>query len=86
MIKNLPTAEMTDRDLLVKAINGTAEIPLDYVSLDEPAWVEGSRWLQRQKALFRRQKLPQNRYRLMKEILGKGSKKSPAPSRFKIYD
>lgn len=55
----------------MKVISGTAEIPVDYKSLEEPAWVECGRWLRTQEVLFQKQKLSQNRYRLMKEVLGK---------------
>ena len=54
----------------LKEVHGTASIPLDYKNPQEPQWVEAGMWLQRQAKLFRKQKLTDKRYRIMREVLG----------------
>jgi hypothetical protein len=51
-------------------VHGTASIPLDYKNPAEPQWTEAGKWLQRQAKLFRKQKLTDKRYRIMREVLG----------------
>lgn len=43
---------------------------MDYKNPAEPGWQEAARWLQRQAKLFRKQKLTDKRYRIMREVLG----------------
>lgn len=52
----------------------TGELPLDLAdpSGQHPDWVEAARWLERQRDLYRRQKLLLVRVRLIKEVLGEG--------------
>jgi hypothetical protein len=52
-------------------VHGTASIPPEYSNPEEPQWVEAGKWLQRQAKLFRKQKLTDKRYRIMREVLGK---------------
>lgn len=51
-------------------VHGSGEIPPDYRNPTEPDWVEAGRWLERQRELYRRQKLLLVRVRLIKEALG----------------
>lgn len=51
-------------------VHGTGDIPLDYADGAHPDWVEAARWLERQRDLYRRQKLLLVRVRLIKELLG----------------
>ena len=51
-------------------MHGSGEIPPDYRNPTEPDWVEAGRWLERQRELYRRQKLLLVRVRLIKEALG----------------
>jgi len=53
-----------------KEVHGTASIPLNYKNPEDPQWVEAGKWLQRQAKLFRKQKLTDKRYRIMREVLG----------------
>ncbi|PSC68038.1 Replication factor C subunit 5 [Micractinium conductrix] len=55
-----------------REVHGTGEVPADLCDLtgEHPDWVEAGRWLERQKDLYRRQKLLLLRVRLMKEVLG----------------
>ena len=50
-------------------LHGTADIASDNCD-GYPDWVEAARWLERNKELYRRQKLPNVRVRLLKEVLG----------------
>ena len=56
----------------LQEVHGTGEVPADLCDLtgEHPDWVEAGRWLERQKDLYRRQKLLLLRVRLMKEVLG----------------
>lgn len=51
-------------------LHGTGNIPAGYNNLDEPAFVEASRWLQRNAKLFNKDRLTVNRYWLLRNILG----------------
>lgn len=59
-----------------KEINGgvncdiNVQLPSEYWNEERPDWVEASRWLERQRDLYRRQKLTMARVRLLKDILG----------------
>ena len=55
---------------MVQEVHGTGEIPADFADPAYPDWVEAARWLERQRDLYRRQKLLLVRVRLMKEALG----------------
>ena len=54
----------------MQEVHGTGHIPEDYRNPAEPGWVEAARWLQRQAKLFRKQKLTDKRYRIIREVLG----------------
>jgi len=51
-------------------VHGTGDIPPDFSDPAHPDWVEAARWLQRQRELYRLQKLLLLRVRLIKEALG----------------
>ena len=51
-------------------VHGHARIPPDYSDYSETGWVEAARWLQKNAKLFLKDKLPEKRYALMREILG----------------
>lgn len=51
-------------------VHGHARIPPDYYDQLEMGWVEAARWLQKNAKLFLKNKLPEKRYALMREILG----------------
>ncbi|GAB4813798.1 hypothetical protein N2152v2_000844 [Parachlorella kessleri] len=68
-----------------KALHGTAEIPEDYQDPAEPDFVEGARWLARQKDHYLRQKLLQRRVRLIKEALGISLERPYAPRRRNLH-
>lgn len=59
-----------------KEINGGVDcdintsLPAEYWNEERPDWVEASRWLERQRDLYRRQKLTMARVRLLKDFLG----------------
>lgn len=58
--------------LPLQEVHGSGEVPPDLSDLQglHPDWVEASRWLERQRDLYRRQKLLLVRVRLIKEVLG----------------
>ena len=49
--------------------NLNTEFPPDYEGEDVD-WIEAARWLERQRELYRKQKLTNVRVRLLKEVLG----------------
>lgn len=51
-------------------MHGTGNIPADYHDLTEPGFTEASRWLQRCAKLFNKDRLTENRYWLLRNILG----------------
>lgn len=55
-----------------KEVHGSGEMPPDLSDPtgQHPDWVEAARWLERQRDLYRRQKLLLLRVRLVKEVLG----------------
>jgi hypothetical protein len=63
-----------------KEINGGEDcdintaLPAEYWNEERPDWVEASRWLERQRDLYRRQKLTMARVRLLKDFLGEYTK------------
>ncbi len=46
------------------------EMTIEFDHPDRSEWVEASRWLVRQKELYRKQKLTRMRVRLLKGVLG----------------
>ena len=54
----------------LQELHGSGNIPGDYRNRDEPAFMEASRWLQRCAKLFNKDRLTENRYRLIRDVLG----------------
>lgn len=53
-------------------VHGGELPPAEGCDSANPDWIEAGRWLERQRDLYRRQKLLLLRVRLMKELLGEG--------------
>ncbi len=54
----------------VQEVHGGELPPAEGCDAGNPDWIEAGRWLERQRDLYRRQKLLLLRVRLMKELLG----------------
>jgi hypothetical protein len=54
-----------------EACDVCAALPAEYSNNERPDWVEAARWLDRQRELYKKQKLTNARVRMLKEILGK---------------
>jgi hypothetical protein len=54
----------------LQEVHGSGDIPPDFADAAHPDWVEAARWLERQRDLYRRQKLLLVRVRLLKQLLG----------------
>lgn len=63
-------------------VHGHARIPPDYSDYSETGWVEAARWLQKNAKLFLKDKLPEKRYALMREILGERPRSCLLPGRW----
>ena len=63
----LPSACLPAR---LQEVHGSGDIPPDFADAARPDWVEAARWLERQRDLYRRQKLLLVRVRLLKQLLG----------------
>ncbi|KAL4444573.1 hypothetical protein ABPG77_002390 [Micractinium sp. CCAP 211/92] len=70
-----------------KEVHGTGELPPDLAdpSGQHPDWVEAARWLERQRDLYRRQKLLLVRVRLIKEVLGVKLQRERGPQRRNLH-
>ncbi|KAK9843657.1 hypothetical protein WJX81_001289 [Elliptochloris bilobata] len=53
-----------------KEAHGHARIPHDYSDFSEVGWVEAARWLQKNAKLFLKDKLPEKKYALIRDVLG----------------
>ena len=56
----------------MQEVHGGELPPAEGCDAGNPDWIEAGRWLERQRDLYRRQKLLLLRVRLMKELLGEG--------------
>jgi len=54
----------------LQAAFGHARIPEDYTNKDQPGWTGAARWLTRNARLFAKGKLPDERYQLIRNVLG----------------
>ncbi|KAL4436589.1 hypothetical protein ABPG75_003728 [Micractinium tetrahymenae] len=70
-----------------KEVHGSGELPPDLAdpSGRHPDWVEAARWLERQRDLYRRQKLLLVRVRLIKEVLGVKLQRERGPQRRNLH-
>ena len=51
-------------------MHGHARVPHDFSDYSQPGWVMAGRWLQKNAKLFLKDKLPDKRYALIRDILG----------------
>lgn len=67
-VPHLPMSPSTHK----QEVHGGELPPAEGCDSANPDWIEAGRWLERQRDLYRRQKLLLLRVRLMKELLGEG--------------